>query len=326
MAERLYLGVPRCSSAAAPISSWHLVARGYRRRAYRAQLLFACHETRLLLAGFAKGEPGPSAVVRSPALRYAGLGSLPLTPRHILFPDRHSAPLGFLGCPGQHQFLGRLQLPVPFPTRFQEGSGAAARGVERSETTRATTGDGPNAATIQDRADSPGATISFLRCKAPGPDMCPGETAATDAQWGDRAVERQYRDRMGLRWLECVCSRARSTGGLDGADRKRGRWPALTGPCPRPAHTRPVHITRSCTRNGSEKIERFTKKAHCKKLGSPDHCYRLDIVLMLKALCEASVGAPVLPGGLSGRSISTYGRTYEVSLKMGIRLTLDRTI
>src|SRR5215510_1025906 len=37
--------------------------------------------------------------------------------------------------------------------------------------------------------------------------MCPGETAATDAQWGDRAVERQHRDWMGLRWLVCSCVR-----------------------------------------------------------------------------------------------------------------------
>jgi len=29
--------------------------------------------------------------------------------------------------------------------------------------------------------------------------QCPGEKAATDAQWGDRAFERQYRDRIGLR-------------------------------------------------------------------------------------------------------------------------------
>ena len=29
-------------------------------------------------------------------------------------------------------------------------------------------------------------------------DTCPGGTAATDAQWGDRALERQYRDRMGF--------------------------------------------------------------------------------------------------------------------------------
>src|SRR5262252_7539969 len=43
-----------------------------------------------------------------------------------------------------------------------------------------------------------------------GRTTCPDGTAATDAQWGDRAFERQYRDRMGLRWL--VCSRARSTG------------------------------------------------------------------------------------------------------------------
>jgi hypothetical protein len=51
--------------------------------------------------------------------------------------------------------------------------------------------------------------MSFPRSKAPSPDTCPGGTAATDAQWGDRAVERQYRDRMGLRWL--VCMRAEST-------------------------------------------------------------------------------------------------------------------
>jgi len=69
-------------------------------------------------------------------------------------------------------------------------------------------GDGPNSGTFLDRADSPGATNRFLRRRAPEPDMCPGETAATDAQWGDRAFERQYRDRMRLRWLECT--RARS--------------------------------------------------------------------------------------------------------------------
>src|SRR5262245_59523161 len=95
-----------------------------------------------------------------------------------------------------------LYLPHAVPGKVVN---VVARGVERSETTRATTGDGPNGATIQERADSPGATISFLRSKAPGLDMCPGETAATDAQWGDRAFERQYRDRMGLRWLVCVC-------------------------------------------------------------------------------------------------------------------------
>jgi hypothetical protein len=37
-------------------------------------------------------------------------------------------------------------------------------------------------------------------------DTCPGGKAATDSQWGDRAFERQYRDRTGLRWL--MCSRA----------------------------------------------------------------------------------------------------------------------
>ena len=41
-----------------------------------------------------------------------------------------------------------------FPTRLQEGSGGLARGVERSETTRATAGDGPNASTYPSRADS----------------------------------------------------------------------------------------------------------------------------------------------------------------------------
>jgi hypothetical protein len=109
----------------------------------------------------------------------------------------------------------------PYPTsctsspRFQEDSGAMAHGVERSETTCAIAGDGPNAGTFQSRADSPGATTYFLCAnsdwKAPDVDTCPGEKAATDAQWGDRAFERQYRDRMGLRWL--MCSRARSTRG-----------------------------------------------------------------------------------------------------------------
>jgi hypothetical protein len=112
------------------------------------------------------------------------------------------------------------QLPVPFPTRFQEGSGAVARGVSVAKR-RVPPGDGPNGATIQDRADSPGATISFLRSKAPSPDMCPGETAATDAQWGDRAFERQYRNWMGLRWLVCVCVfRVHDQQRLHGADQR----------------------------------------------------------------------------------------------------------
>jgi hypothetical protein len=64
--------------------------------------------------------------------------------------------------------------------------------------------------TFLDRADSPGATNRFLRQRAPEPNKRPGETAATDAQWGDRALERQYRDRMGLRWLASL--HAQSTG------------------------------------------------------------------------------------------------------------------
>jgi hypothetical protein len=72
-------------------------------------------------------------------------------------------------------------------------------------------GDGPNAGTFPSRADSPGATTYFLCAnsdwKAPDVDTCPGEKAATDAQWGDRAFERQYRDRMGLRWLMCLRAR-----------------------------------------------------------------------------------------------------------------------
>jgi len=98
-----------------------------------------------------------------------------------------------------------------------------ACGVERSETTRAIAGDGPNAGTLPSRADSPGAT-SYFPCansdwKAPDMDACPGGKAATDAQWGNRAFERQYRDRMGLRWL--VCSRARSTRGARMAPSER---------------------------------------------------------------------------------------------------------
>jgi hypothetical protein len=50
------------------------------------------------------------------------------------------------------------QIPVPFPTRFQEGSDAVARGVSVAKR-RVPPGDGPNGAIIQDRADSPGATI-----------------------------------------------------------------------------------------------------------------------------------------------------------------------
>jgi hypothetical protein len=52
--------------------------------------------------------------------------------------------------------------------------------------------------------EQPPASCAASNCEQPEPDMCPGETAATDAQWGDRAFERQYRDRMGLRWLVCV--------------------------------------------------------------------------------------------------------------------------
>jgi hypothetical protein len=66
-----------------------------------------------------------------------------------------------------------------------------ARGVERSETTRAIAGDGPNAGSFPNRADSPGATTYFLCAnsdwRAPDVDMCPGETAVTYSQWGDRA-------------------------------------------------------------------------------------------------------------------------------------------
>ena len=92
-----------------------------------------------------------------------------------------------------------------------------ARGVEHSETTRAIAGDGPNAGNFPSRANSPGAT-TYFPCtnpdwRAPDVDTCPGGTAATDAQWGDRAFERQYRDRMGLRWL--VCTRARSIAAFD---------------------------------------------------------------------------------------------------------------
>src|SRR6516165_2182523 len=44
------------------------------------------------------------------------------------------------------------------------GSAAVARGVERSETTRATAaGDGPGGGILLDRADSPGATDGILR-------------------------------------------------------------------------------------------------------------------------------------------------------------------
>ena len=110
--------------------------------------------------------------------------------------------------------------PVRLSRGSEEGSAAGARGVERSETTRATAGDGPNAGTLLSRADSPGAT-TFFPCpnshwEAPGADTCPGGKAATDAQWGDRAFERQYRDRMGLRRL--VCLRARSIAPGMGAD------------------------------------------------------------------------------------------------------------
>jgi hypothetical protein len=48
--------------------------------------------------------------------------------------------------------------PVRLSRGSEEGSAAGARGVERSETTRAPAGDGPNGAIFRDRADSPGAT------------------------------------------------------------------------------------------------------------------------------------------------------------------------
>jgi hypothetical protein len=49
------------------------------------------------------------------------------------------------------------------------------------------------------RREQPPRTCAAHLWRAPGPDMCPGGTAATDAQWGDRAFERQYRYRLGLR-------------------------------------------------------------------------------------------------------------------------------
>src|SRR5262249_24744124 len=52
--------------------------------------------------------------------------------------------------------------------RSSEGSAAVARGVERSETTRATAGDGPNGGILLDRADSPGATKCILRRERQG--------------------------------------------------------------------------------------------------------------------------------------------------------------
>jgi len=71
-----------------------------------------------------------------------------------------------------------------------------ARGVERSETTRATAGDGPNGAIFLDRADSPGATTASCAAsncerlnrtcapvKRPRP-MPSGETAPLSASTG----------------------------------------------------------------------------------------------------------------------------------------------
>ena len=106
----------------------------------------------------------------------------------------------------------------PFPVRLELGSRkASARWhaewnvAKRRVSPRATA---RNAGIFPSRADSPGATTLFpcpdSHWRVPSVDTCPGGTAATDAQWGDRAFERRYRDRMGLRWL--VCSRARSTG------------------------------------------------------------------------------------------------------------------
>jgi hypothetical protein len=60
-----------------------------------------------------------------------------------------------------HCAIGRNRYrdsPVRLSRGSEEGSAAGARGVERSETTRAPAGDGPNGAIFRDRADSPGAT------------------------------------------------------------------------------------------------------------------------------------------------------------------------
>ena len=104
---------------------------------------------------------------------------------------------------GRHSTL-RLRLVASFDVKAtelrllyvchavpREDSAAGAGGVERSETTRAPAGDGSNGAIFLDRADSPGATMWLQRPKyfwrAPLSDLCPGEAAVTDAQWGDRA-------------------------------------------------------------------------------------------------------------------------------------------
>jgi hypothetical protein len=67
-----------------------------------------------------------------------------------------------------------------------------ARGVERSETTRAPpTGDGPNEAIFRAepiRREQPcGSCAANIFWGAPLSDSCPGETAVTNAQWGDCA-------------------------------------------------------------------------------------------------------------------------------------------
>jgi hypothetical protein len=82
-----------------------------------------------------------------------------------------------------------------------------ARWHAEFETTRAHRGRRPERRYLSGPSRFAGSNHRILRRKqlrAPEPDMCTGETAATDAQWGDRAFERQYRNWMGLRWLVCV--------------------------------------------------------------------------------------------------------------------------
>src|SRR5579864_7928341 len=120
-----------------------------------------------------------------------------LSPRRCLHPLSSPCFPFFGSAPAEHS-------SCTSSPRFQEGSGGVARGVERSETTPATPGRRPERCYLPEPSRFAGSNqilpVPQFPWRAPGTDTCPGGTAATDAQWGDRAFERQYRDRMGLRW------------------------------------------------------------------------------------------------------------------------------
>jgi len=80
--------------------------------------------------------------------------------------------------------------------------------VKRSETTRALAGDGPNGAIFRTepiRREQPTASCAPISLRAPGGDLCPGETAVTDAQWGDRALNASTGTGWGCGEAQIVC-------------------------------------------------------------------------------------------------------------------------